>query len=42
MVMEIIVVLAFLLLAGLVSVVGPDSRDYDDRDRQGWWPGRSR
>jgi hypothetical protein len=39
---EIIVVLTFLLLAGVVSIVGPDSRDLDDRDRRGWWPGHSR
>jgi hypothetical protein len=38
--MEILIVLALLLLAGLVSIVGPDTRDYDDTDRRGWWPGR--
>jgi hypothetical protein len=31
-----------LVLAGVISIVGPDTRDYDDTDRQGWWPGRSR
>jgi hypothetical protein len=40
--MVMIAVLVFLLLAGVVSIVGPDTRDYDDRDRRGWWPGRSR
>lgn len=39
--MEIILLLTLLLLAGVVSVMGPDSRDYDDLDRRGWWPGRS-
>ena len=34
-----IVLLTLLLLAGVVSVMGPDSRDYDDSDRRGWWPG---
>ena len=38
--MEMLIVLTFLLLAGVVSVMGRDSRDYDDHDRQGWWPGR--
>jgi hypothetical protein len=39
---EIIVVLTFLVLAGVVSIMGPDSHDLDDRDRRGWWPGHSR
>ncbi len=30
--MEMIVLLALLLLAGVVSVLGPDSHDYDDTD----------
>jgi hypothetical protein len=38
--MEIVVLLTLLLLAGVVSVMGPDVRAYDDRDRRGWWPGR--
>jgi hypothetical protein len=38
--MEMTVVLTVLLLAGVLSVVARDSRDYDDRDRRGWWPGR--
>ena len=38
--MEMLVVFAVLLLAGVVSVLGPDSRDYNDRDRRGWWPGK--
>jgi hypothetical protein len=28
-----------LLLAGVFSVIGTDSRDFDDTDRRGWWPG---
>ena len=38
--MEILAILTILLLAGVYSVVAPDHRDYDDRDRQGWWSGR--
>jgi hypothetical protein len=38
--MEILILLTLLLLAGVVSVMGPDARDYDDHDRRGWWPGR--
>jgi hypothetical protein len=41
-VVEIIVVLTILVLAGVFSVMGPDPRDLDDTDRRGWWPGRSR
>ncbi len=37
-----LVVLTILLLAGVLSVVSPDTRDYDDRDRRGWWPGSPR
>jgi hypothetical protein len=40
--MEMILLLTIVLLAGVYSVMGPDDRDYDDRDRRGWWPGRSR
>ena len=40
--MEIIVLLTILFLAGVVSVMGPDSHDYDDTDQRGWWPGRPR
>jgi hypothetical protein len=38
--MEMLVILAVVLLAGVLSVVVGDSRDLDDRDRRGWWPGR--
>jgi hypothetical protein len=37
---EILLVLALLLLAGVVSVLGPDTHDLDVNDRRGWWPGR--
>jgi len=37
--MEIVILLTILILAGVVSVLGPDSRDYDVNDRRGWWPG---
>jgi hypothetical protein len=40
--MEMLVLLTLLLLAGVLSVVGPDARDQDDSDRRGWWPGRAR
>jgi hypothetical protein len=38
--MTIFILLSLLLLAGVASVLGPDRRDLDDRDRRGWWPGR--
>jgi hypothetical protein len=38
--MEMLVVLTFLLLAGVLSVVARDRHDFDDTDRRGWWPGR--
>jgi hypothetical protein len=38
--MEMLLVLTFVLLAGVLSVIAPDSRDYDDTDRRGWWPGK--
>ena len=38
--MEMLIVLAFLVLAGVLSVIAHDPRDLDDTDRQGWWPGR--
>jgi hypothetical protein len=37
--MAIGLVLAILILACVLSVVGPDSHDYDVNDRRGWWPG---
>jgi len=39
-VVEIVVVLTILILAGVVSALGPDSRDCDVNDRRGWWPGK--
>lgn len=39
-VVEIVIVLTILILAGVLSVVGPDTHDYDVNDRRGWWPGR--
>jgi hypothetical protein len=38
--MEMLVILTLLLLAGVVSVMGRDTRDYDYTDRRRWWPGR--
>ena len=35
-----LVVLVILILAGVLSVASRDTRDYDYRDRRGWWPGR--
>jgi hypothetical protein len=40
--MEITVLLTLVLLAGVVSIMGPEPRDFDDTDRRGWWPGRPR
>ena len=40
--MAIIILLTILLLAGVVSIMEPESHDYDDTDRRGWWPGRAR
>jgi hypothetical protein len=37
--MAILVVLAILVLAGVFSVMGPDSHDWNINDRRGWWPG---
>ena len=36
-----IILFSLLLLAGVLSVLGPDTRDYDVNDRRGWWPGAS-
>ena len=38
--MAMLVVLGFLVLAGVFSVISRDSHDLDDHDRRGWWPGR--
>jgi hypothetical protein len=35
----IVLVLTILILACVVSVMGPDTHDYDVNDRRGWWPG---
>ena len=35
----LIILFSLLLLAGVLSVMGPDTRDYDVNDRRGWWPG---
>jgi len=37
--MAIVLVLTILFLAGVLSVMGPDTRDWDVNDRRGWWPG---
>jgi hypothetical protein len=38
--MAMLFVLGFLVLAGVSSVISRDTRDFDDTDRRGWWPGR--
>ena len=38
--MTAIILFSLLLLAGVFSVMGPDTRDYDVNDRRGWWPGK--
>lgn len=40
MTMAALILLSFVILAGVFSVLGPDSRDYDVNDRRGWWPGQ--
>ena len=35
-----IILFSLLILAGVFSVMGPDTRDYDVNDRRGWWPGK--
>ena len=37
--MAILVLLTILVLAGVFSVMGSDSRDWNVNDRRGWWPG---
>jgi len=37
---EALILFCFVILAGVFSVMGPDSRDYRVNDRRGWWPGR--
>jgi hypothetical protein len=34
-----IAVLVLIALAFALSVLRPDHRDLDDRDRRRWWPG---
>ena len=38
--MAALILLSIVLLAGVLSVLGPDTRDYDVNDRRGWWPGK--
>jgi hypothetical protein len=38
-VVEMLVVLSIVILAGVLSVLARDTRDLDDTDRRGWWPG---
>jgi hypothetical protein len=40
--MAILILLAILFLAGVFSVLGSDTHDFDVNDRRGWWPGHSR
>jgi len=38
-----ILVISFIVLVGPLAVwFGVDSRVLDEKDRRGWWPGRSR
>jgi hypothetical protein len=37
--MAALVVLSVLLAGCLLAVLIGDRRDFDDRDRRGWWPG---
>jgi hypothetical protein len=38
----VLLIVLGLVALGLVTVLKSDSRDYDDRDRRGWWPGAYR
>jgi hypothetical protein len=38
----VFVLIVVLVAAGLAFKLSSESKDYDDRDRQGWWPGSSR
>jgi hypothetical protein len=40
--MMVVVLVLVFLAACVLSVVVPDHRDLDDRDRRGWWPGSPR
>jgi hypothetical protein len=37
--MAFAIVFGVLILACVLSIFGPDGRDYDVNDRRGWWPG---
>ena len=38
----VLILFLVLLAACFGSVLVPDRRDMDDRDRRGWWPGAPR
>ena len=40
--MAVLIVFIVLAVACVASAVLPETRDLDDRDRRGWWPGSSR
>jgi len=40
--MVVLIVVLVVVAAGLAVKLRSESSDYDDRDRQGWWPGRVR
>jgi hypothetical protein len=41
-VMTILIVVLVLIVAAMAVKLGQETRDYDDRDRRGWWPGQPR
>jgi hypothetical protein len=38
----VLLFLFFVLLGPLAFLFGVDSRDWDERDQRGWWPGTQR
>jgi hypothetical protein len=41
-VMMILIVVLAVIAAALATKLAQETRDYDDRDRRGWWPGQPR
>jgi hypothetical protein len=38
----ILIVVLVLIAAAMATKLRQETRDYDDRDRRGWWPGQRR
>jgi len=35
----VLIVVLVLIAAAMATKLAQETRDYDDRDRRGWWPG---